>query len=76
MRLTRLPAALISALLLAGAASCATAIQGSGTIDPGQFDRLTRVSPHGSVPSVLFRRPIRQRWWQQARAELPAPLRT
>ena len=35
MRLTRLPAALISALLLAGAASCATAIQGSGTIDPG-----------------------------------------
>src|SRR5690348_18281124 len=35
MRLTRLPAALISALLLAGVASCATTIQGSGTIDPG-----------------------------------------
>jgi hypothetical protein len=32
MRLTRLPAALVSALLLAGAASCATTIQGSGTI--------------------------------------------
>ena len=32
MRLTRLPAALISALLLAGAASCATTIEGSGTI--------------------------------------------
>jgi hypothetical protein len=32
MRLTRLPAALISALLLAGVASCATTIEGSGTI--------------------------------------------
>ena len=32
MRLTRLPAALVSALLLAGVASCATTIQGSGTI--------------------------------------------
>jgi hypothetical protein len=32
MRLTRLPAALVSALLLAGAASCATTIEGSGTI--------------------------------------------
>jgi hypothetical protein len=34
MRLTRLPAALISALLLAGVASCATTVQGSGTIAP------------------------------------------
>jgi len=34
MRLTRLPAALVSALLLAGVASCATTIQGSGTIAP------------------------------------------
>jgi hypothetical protein len=32
MRLTRLPAALVSALLLAGVASCATTIKGSGTI--------------------------------------------
>jgi hypothetical protein len=32
MRLTRLPASLVSALLLAGAASCATTIEGSGTI--------------------------------------------
>jgi hypothetical protein len=32
MRLTRLPAALVSALLLAGVASCATTIEGSGTI--------------------------------------------
>ena len=32
MRLTRPPAALVSALLLAGVASCATTIQGSGTI--------------------------------------------
>ena len=32
MRLTRLPAALVSALLLAGAASCATVVEGSGTI--------------------------------------------
>jgi hypothetical protein len=35
MRLTRLPAALISALLLAGVASCATTVQGSGTLAPG-----------------------------------------
>lgn len=34
MRLTRLPAALISAVLLAGVASCATTIQGSGTLAP------------------------------------------
>lgn len=34
MRLTRLPAALVSALLLAGVASCATTIEGSGTIAP------------------------------------------
>ena len=32
MRLTRLPAALTSALLLAGVVSCATTIEGSGTI--------------------------------------------
>jgi hypothetical protein len=32
MRLTRLPAALVCALLLAGAVSCATTIEGSGTI--------------------------------------------
>jgi hypothetical protein len=32
MRLTRLPAALVSAVLLAGVASCATTIEGSGTI--------------------------------------------
>jgi hypothetical protein len=32
MRLTRLPAALVTAVLLAGAASCATTIEGSGTI--------------------------------------------
>ena len=32
MRLTRLPAALVSAMLLAGAVSCATTIHGSGTI--------------------------------------------
>src|SRR5262245_62703489 len=32
MRPTRLPAALVSALLLAGAVSCATTIEGSGTI--------------------------------------------
>jgi hypothetical protein len=32
MRLTRLPAALVAALLLAGAVSCATTIEGSGTI--------------------------------------------
>jgi hypothetical protein len=31
MRLTRLPAALVTALLLAGAASCATTVEGSGT---------------------------------------------
>lgn len=34
MRLTRLPAALVSATLLAGAVSCATTIQGSGAIAP------------------------------------------
>jgi hypothetical protein len=34
MRLTRLPAALVCLLLLAGAASCATTIEGSGTLDP------------------------------------------
>jgi hypothetical protein len=34
MRLTRMPAALVSALLLAGAVSCATTIEGSGTIAP------------------------------------------
>jgi hypothetical protein len=32
MRLTRPPAALVTALLLAGTASCATTIEGSGTI--------------------------------------------
>jgi hypothetical protein len=32
MRLTRLPAALVAAVLLAGVASCATTIEGSGTI--------------------------------------------
>jgi hypothetical protein len=32
MRLTRLPAALVAALLLAGAVSCATTIEGSGRI--------------------------------------------
>jgi hypothetical protein len=32
MRLTRLPAALVTAALLAGAASCATTIEGSGSI--------------------------------------------
>ena len=32
MRLTRLPAALVAAVLLAGIASCATTIEGSGTI--------------------------------------------
>jgi hypothetical protein len=34
MRLTRLPAALVSALLLAGTVSCATTVEGSGTIAP------------------------------------------
>jgi hypothetical protein len=34
MRLTRLPAALVTAVLLAGAASCATTIEGSGTAAP------------------------------------------
>ena len=32
MRLTRLPAALVTAVLLAGGASCATTIEGSGTV--------------------------------------------
>jgi hypothetical protein len=44
MRLTRLPAALISALLLAGVASCATTVQGSGTIAPD-------VAAGGSTPN-------------------------
>jgi type IV pilus biogenesis protein CpaD/CtpE len=34
MRLTRLPAAVVTAVLLAGAASCATTIEGSGTAAP------------------------------------------
>jgi hypothetical protein len=44
MRLTRLPAALVTALLLAGAASCATAVHGSGRIDPA-------VVTNGPAPS-------------------------
>lgn len=47
MRLTRWPAALVSALLLAGTVSCATTIQGSGTI---ASDVLTGgPTPDGSV---------------------------
>jgi hypothetical protein len=58
MRLTRLPAALVSALLLAGVASCATTIQGSGTVAPdvvtgaptpgGSADPSGSATPSGS----------------------------
>lgn len=59
MRLTRLPAALVSALLLAGVASCATTIQGSGTVAPdvvtgaptpgGSADPSGSATPSGSA---------------------------
>jgi hypothetical protein len=59
MRLTRLPAALVSALLLAGVASCATTIQGSGTIASdvvtgaptpgGSADSSASAAPSGSA---------------------------
>jgi hypothetical protein len=59
MRLTRLPAALVSALLLAGVASCATTIKGSGTIASdvvtgaptpgGSADSSASAAPSGSA---------------------------
>ena len=59
MRLTRLPAALVSALLLAGVASCATTIRGSGTIASdvvtgaptpgGSADSSASAAPSGSA---------------------------
>jgi hypothetical protein len=53
MRLTRLPAALVAGLLVAGAASCATTIEGSGTIasdvvTPGAGDPGGPADPSGS----------------------------